>query len=333
VVAWSGSVAAVALAAAALIAAVQAKPFTNPLLWVFIGIGAAAALLLFAAGLPDVAAWLGGGKQALVRRGPARSRARLGRWAYTSDAARALTAASNALDVTLPATGYMCQDQDRPGWARFVLLLPSHASGPSPPAPWTRSQFILLLAEPAVAAWAADLTSVPAEAVWVKHAAHGDGVFDAVLTGSDGNAVGVTARLELPGETGRFGRDARCATLIIHIEPHQGDTAPAPPIGAEAWATRIAGFLQLAPVFAGFLTGQLGLRASRDPAPQAAVRLQAPEDIGQMISPGDLEPLPGGRHLRQAAGYFTATRDGASAPDAATHMITHVLRYALSADA
>ena len=119
----------------------------------------------------------------------------------------------------------------------------------------------------------------------------------------------------------------------VHIEPRQAGEAPAPSAGHGTWATRIAGFLQLAPVFAGFLTGQLGLHSAADPAPQAAVRLEAPKDIEQLISPGDLESLPGGRHLRQAAGYFIATSDGAATPDAAACMITDVLRYALSADA
>jgi hypothetical protein len=331
-VAWSGSVAGVALAAAALIAALQKRPFADPLLIPVIVVGAVASLILIIAGVPDLASWIGGGLR--LTAGPARRPPRLetGRWAYTPDGAAA-PAATTALETVLPATGYMRQAEDRPPWVRYAILLACSPVSPDFDAREARSRFMAFLEEPPVASLISDLTSVPAGAAWRKRAAHATGTFDAVLTtGTDDDAV-ATARLQLPDGMGHHGRDPRCATFILHAEPRQDLSSPAPPADPSAWAERIDQVLQAPPALAAFLSGQLGLRVSGDPPAQAALRLETPGDIAQLIDATDLDSLPGGQHMRQAIGYFTASADGAPASQAATRMVRHVLQYGLKADA
>jgi hypothetical protein len=171
---------------------------------------------------------------------------------------------------------------------------------------------------------------VPGDAAWSKRAAH-DSAFDAVFTSGAGDDAVASARLELPDGIARFGRDARRAVLIIHVEASRagGSRAQA---GWIEWAGRVTAVLQAVPSVAGFLSGQLGLEVLADPPPQVAVRLEAPVDLAQLIGTSGLDPLPGRQHMRQAIGYFTASPGGACAGDAAEQMIRHILRVSLNMD-
>jgi hypothetical protein len=309
-------VAAGALAAATLIATVQKNPFADPLMILLTLIGSAALVISLIAGIPDLASWIAGGFRTAIR--PARRPPRLetGRWAYTSDAVNAI-AAANALEVPLPGTGYMRPAEDRPPWIRYAILVSCSPAGTGVDARQARARFMALLSEPPMADLVSALaTTTPGDAVWTKRAAHGSSTFDAVLTPDGDDDAIASARLELPDGTSRFGRDPRCAAFILHIEPRQDDASPIPPASPDEWARRITQVLQAAPAIAGFLTGQLGLHVTGNPAAQAAVRLETPKDLAQLIDTAGLEPLPG----------------GTPAPDTAARMIQHVLQYALKID-
>ena len=133
-----------------------------------------------------------------------------------------------------------------------------------------------------------------------------------------------------PTVRARIGRPSPPSSSTF--EPRQDDASPIPPASRDEWARRITQVLQAAPAIAGFLTGQLGLHVAGTPAAQAAVRLETPKDLAQLIDTAGLEPLPGGQHMRHATGYFTAAPDGTPAPDTAARMVQHVLQYALTID-
>jgi hypothetical protein len=80
------------------------------------------------------------------------------------------------------------------------------------------------------------------------------------------------------------------------------------------------------------LTQQLGLSTSGDPPVVLGFRLDAPNDLTEIIDITDLTELPGGQHGSQAIGYFIADPAGAGPAEVVTRMINHVLMYALQAE-
>jgi hypothetical protein len=328
VVAWSGAVTAAAIAAATLFASPQKHPFGDPWVILFVVIGAISSLILVLAGIPDVAAWIGDGFRAVLRRERPPELV-LTRWSYTSDPVN-MPAAYTALEVAVPGTTYMRNPEDPPPWIRYAILLGCGTASTDFDFRAGRDRFLALLDEPPISGLIGALTRVPDDAAWSKRAAH-DSAFDAILTsGSDEKAI-ASARLELPDGTHRFGRDARSAVLIIQVEAPRADAGRAHASWRE-WVNRITHVLQAVPAFADFLSGQLRLEVTAQPPPTVAIRLETPKDLAQLIGTARLETLPGKQHGRQAIGYFVGFSEGTSAGDAAEQMIRHVLRYALQAD-
>jgi hypothetical protein len=327
VVAWSSGVTAAAIAAAALFATSEKQPFSNPWVILFVVIGAAAFVLLVAAGIPDAAAWGADGFRAVFRR-ERPAGLEMTRWSYTSDGMRS-PATYTALEVTVPGSSFMRQPEDPP-WIRYVILVGCGPTGPDFDARAARTRFLAFLDESPVSDLVSALSAVPDDAAWSKRATH-DSAFDAVLTSGGDNDAVASARCELPDGTQRFGRDARCATFIIHVEASRASTSRAQ-AGWIEWADRITRVLQAVPAAADFLSGQLGLEVLADPPPQAAIRLETPKDLAQLIGTSGLDPLPGKQHMSQAIGFFTASPEGTSPRDAAEQMIQHVLRVSLNMD-
>jgi len=165
---------------------------------------------------------------------------------------------------------------------------------------------------------------------WAQWATSRSSDIDAVLTpGSTDDAI-ASARLELPDGSHRFGRDARCATLVLHFEPTRLSSSPRLPVPPDVWEERLALALELPRALSELLSGDLGLAVSGDPPVQVVARLEAQKDLAEMIDIAGMTQLPGRPNGVQAVGYFIAGADGVPAVDAATQMMTHVLRYALS---
>ena len=289
VIGWSGAVSAVAIAAATLFATAQKDPFGNPLVITFAVIAAIGFLMLVAAGIPDVGAWAVGGLRVVLPQDRP-TKVDLDCWSYATDG-MSRQAAFTALEVTLPGVGYMKQPEDRPPWIRYAVLLGCSSISTDFDARQARARFLAFLSAPPVSGLISDLVAVPDDAAWTSRAAHGS-AFNAVLGSGDGEGAVVSARLELPDGTHRFGRDGRCAVLIIHAE------APAHASRGQAswfeWADRVTRVLQAVPALAEFLHDQLGLQAPADPPAQAAVRLETLGDLTDLITTPGLDPLPGG---------------------------------------
>lgn len=140
-----------------------------------------------------------------------------------------------------------------------------------------------------------------------------------------------SARLEVPDRRPCYGRDRRCAMLILHVEPHDTEGAFAPTEKPEVWANRFACALEIPEILARFLGG-LSLRTSGEPPAQLGVRLQSPGDIAEMIDITGLKQLPGGQHSSEVISFLIAEPNGSTAKDAAIAMMKHTLLYALKAE-
>jgi hypothetical protein len=320
VVAWCTGVATIGGAFAGFIAS-QAKgsPWHQPLFDVLAAIAAIAFLLLVAAGVAALAAWL----HPVFRR-PARLIT--SRWQVTTDGVQA-RAPALAMEIALPGTTYMRQPGDRPPWVRLVVQIACGQVGDNPDWPGIRAAFESFLHTPAVAELLADLTQAGQDAVWARQATSTSSIIDMVL--GDGVA---SARLELPDGIRRHGRVEGYALLVVHAEPRGADGTPAPPASPSSWRRRFERALQLPAAFAAFLPGELGLTTSGEPPAQAGIRLEASRDMTDLVDITGLAALPGAQRLSQFMAYLTACPDGGSAVSAADKMTRQMLEEALKAD-
>src|SRR5258708_26831824 len=120
VVAGSGTMAGLGIAAATLIETVGKKRVSNP--WFIAGVVVAVvstAIFVFA-GLPDLFSWVRSGLHGA--RSAARRPQKLitDRWQYTSEGMTA-PASMSAFEQSMPGTSYMKQPGDRLPWVRFVV--------------------------------------------------------------------------------------------------------------------------------------------------------------------------------------------------------------------
>jgi hypothetical protein len=146
----------------------------------------------------------------------------------------------------------------------------------SPPTSSVRSSFLAFLAWPEIMDLIAELTDTTGmtwkawdERPWFN--------FGAVLSGEEENkAPAAWARLLLP-ETwaSHFGRDPRYANLVLFIEPRTGPEGGVAPAGLTEWHRRFARAARIPAALAGFLSSDLGLATSSDPAAEVAVWLKA----------------------------------------------------------
>lgn len=146
-------------------------------------------------------------------------------------------------------------------------------------------------------------------------------MIDALLTPETEDQAAASARLELPDDLPRQGRDSRYALFILHFEParkavnadaqQRDPTDPLPTLGPVAWTDHMLRALELAKAVARFLSRDLGLSTPGEPPVVVAFRLEARQDLAELLDVSGLYELPGGRHGSQAIGYFIADHDGA----------------------
>jgi hypothetical protein len=315
-------VATIGGALAGLIAAqVKGSPWHQPLFDLLTAIAAIAFLLLIAAGVAALIAWV---------RPAFRRPARLitGRWQATTDSMRApAPAPALAMEIALPGTTCTHQPGDRPPWVRFVVQIACGQVGDDADWPAIRAAFGVFLQRPAIAGLLADLTHAGRDAAWARQATSAPSIIDMVL--GDGVA---SARLELPDGIRRHGRVEGYALLVVHVEPRGADGTPAPPASPASWRRQFGRALQLPGAFAALLSGELGLAVSGEPPAQAGIRLEAPRDMTELADITGLATLPGAQRLSQFMVYLTACPDGAGAVSAADRMMRQMLEEALKID-
>jgi len=334
IMAFTGTLATLGLAAAALIAAVGKQPVSSPWFILSTVVGVASAVAFAAAGLSALPGWV------RPMLDPLRPPARLvvDRWLYTTEGFKA-PAVTVAMEIGLPGTSTRLPGE-RPPWVRFVVTMAcSEISADDDPE---MHYEILegLITNPLVHSMIRELTFVPDPTVfpqwpyWQRRSTNRLGVIDEVLVTDRQQPLAMaSAHLELPtGGQPPWGRDGRCATIILHIEPRDQDGSPAAPKPPDFWETLIPQALMLPKVLAEQLA-VAGLRTSGEPPAQVGVRLQAARDLAEIVDPAGMDdPIEGETRATQAIGFFIADRQGKPADHAAGTMVCDMLLHALNCD-
>lgn len=120
--------------------------------------------------------------------------------------------------------------------------------------------------------------------------------FGAVLSGDDEHkAPAAWARLLLP-ETwaSHFGRDPRYANLVLYTEPRTTPEGAVASAGLADWHRRFARAARIPAALAGYLSSDLGLATSSDPAAEVAVWLKARgTSLTELVDVNGFNVVPG----------------------------------------
>jgi hypothetical protein len=168
--------------------------------------------------------------------------------------------------------------QDPPSASVRVGIVIACAQLPrdTPPTSSVRSSFLAFLGWPEVMDLIAELTDTTGM-TWKAWDERPRFNFGAVLSGDDENkAPAAWARLLL-AETwaSQFGRDPRYADLVLSIEPRTGPEGDVAPAGLTDWHRRFARAARIPAALAGYLSSDLGLATSSEPAAEVAVWLKS----------------------------------------------------------
>lgn len=202
------------------------------------------------------------------------------------------------------------------------------------PTSGLRAMYLRFLAQPAVMDLVCDLTEVGDGAVWSARDDNPPFNFGAVL-GQPGSEEAPVAwsRILLPDSTTqRYGRDARCAYLVLYVEPRTAEGGTAPPARLVIWHRRLSRALKLPAALAAFLADNLTLATGNDPAAEAAVWLKAPRDLRQLVDAGGLEVVPGSSLSSWFMGYAIASAEGSDVSATALAWLRQMCDSALHLD-
>jgi hypothetical protein len=165
----------------------------------------------------------------------------------------------------------------------------------TPPTSSVRSSFLAFLGWPEVMDLIAELTDTTGM-TWKAWDERPRFNFGAVLSGDDENkAPAAWARLLL-AETwaGQFGRDPRYADLVLSIEPRTGPEGSVTPAGLTDWHRRFARAARIPAALAGYLSSDLGLATSSEPAAEVAVWLKARgTSLAELVDASGFTVVPG----------------------------------------
>jgi len=198
-----------------------------------------------------------------------------------------------------------------------------------------RAKFLRFLGQPAVMDLVRELTEISPGATWTARDDNPPFNFGAVLSlaGHEEEAPIAWARILLPENlTQQYGRDARCAYLVLYVEPRTDAGVPAPPASLAVWHQRLSAALQLPGTMAGFLTGDLGLATAFDPAAQVGVWLKAPRHLTELVEVDAFESVPGSVQSNWFMGFAIASAGGYRLADAAVAWLRQMCDSALHLD-
>lgn len=184
-----------------------------------------------------------------------------------------------------------------------------------PVAPMTseiRAKFLGFLGQSRQMDLVRTLTDVRQTAVWRAWDDSPRFSFGAILSPPDSEEAPVAwARLLLPeASTRRYGLDARCAYLVLHVEPRTRAGAPAPAASIVTWYQRFSESLRVPAALVTFLRLQLGLRTSNYPAAEMGIWLNAPRALTELVEIDGFESVPGSLRSNVFAGFAVADSDG-----------------------
>jgi hypothetical protein len=202
-------------------------------------------------------------------------------------------------------------NEKKPPPARFGVVVPCGRLGAAPGTSGIRAGLLNFLRSSAVGEVLAGFAIGNSADRWSAWDGHGRSNFGAVLGGGGEAPPMAWARLLLPtADTRPFDYDPLAAVFILHICLDGRDGSPAAPAKLANWHDRFARGLTLPGALAGFLAGELGLASSADPHVQAAVYLDAPRSMTELVDITGLKQLPGSPASSWFMGWAVSSADG-----------------------
>jgi hypothetical protein len=174
---------------------------------------------------------------------------------------------------------YMRRSPQDPAPASFrvgIVIACEQLPRDTPPTSSIRASFLAFLGETDVMNLIAELADVTGK-TWKAWDEHPRFNFGAVLASDDETEVPAAwARLLLPESwASHFGRDPRYANLVLFIEPGLAQVSEVSPASLAAWHRRFTLAIRIPPALGEYLTSDLGLATSSDPAAEVAIWLKA----------------------------------------------------------
>ena len=258
------------------------------------------------------------------------------RWQQTSDGGQ-VPALMNLTHIVMFHPGYGGrQTQETPPSVKIGMLVACQPLDPAASGTELRAKFAAFLETDPVRKLIGSLMHVDPGMSWKNLAGNGPVVLEAALTAGANvlDGVPVASALLLPPMAGmaRYGRDGRCATLLIYVEPRTVDNRVPPASGLRAWYERFGLALAVPGAFAEFLAKDLGLGTSDDPPAQVGIWLQSHQPLTTMVDVQGLKMLPGSSPSNQFIGWAFAAPDGSPEKRTARDLLSQLCEYSLHLD-
>lgn len=204
----------------------------------------------------------------------------------------------------------------------------------APPTAEIRAKLLSFLGQSPVMDLVRSLTYDYQGRVWIAWDDNPRFNFGAILSLPDSKeAPAAWARLLLPQEsTRRYGRDPRCAYLVLYVEPRTRPGASAPAQSLVTWYERFAKSLRVPAAMVNFLRQELGLSTSNDPLAEIGVWLKAPRAMTELVDIDGFESVPGSAQLNWSMGFAMADPEGRPATGTAEAWLQHMCDSSLHLD-
>ncbi len=175
-----------------------------------------------------------------------------------------------------------------------------------------RAKFLRFLVQSPVMDLLRELTQIPEDALWIARDDNPPFNFAAVLAPPDTEEPPVAwARILLPENlTRQYGRDSRCAYLVVYAEPRTTAGTPAPAASLASWHQRLSAVLKLPAALAGFLADDLRLPTADEPAAEVGVWLKAPRALTELVEVDAFDTVAGSPQSNWFMGFAIAGPDG-----------------------
>jgi hypothetical protein len=175
-----------------------------------------------------------------------------------------------------------------------------------------RAKFLRFLSQPPVVDLVRELTEIGESTIWTARDDDPPFNFGAVLAPPDTEeAPAAWARILLPESMiQQYGRDARCAYLVLHIEPRTAAGTPGQAVSLLGWYQRLSDALELPAALAAFLADDLGLLTADDPAAEVGVWLRAPHALTELVEVDAFDTVAGAPQTNWFTGFAVASPDG-----------------------
>lgn len=198
-----------------------------------------------------------------------------------------------------------------------------------------RAKFLRFLRQPPVMDLVRELTEIGKDMIWTARDDNPPFNFGAVLAppGTEEEAPVAWARVLLPkGLTQQYGRDARCAYLVLYVEPRTGAGAPASAASLLRWYQRVSAALKLPAALTALLVDDLGLPTTNDPPAEVGIWLKAPHALTDLVEVDAFDTVAGSPLTNWFMGFAIGGPDGEEAAGTALAWLQQMCDSSLHLD-